>query len=134
MHRRAASTSEPVPCWRSVLLGVLLLGFATSASGAASVQWSVSHQTLNERGNSLSVGDEVQPIRLNGGWSCSIGATSKQLPSYEARETTCSNGDKSFKFSVQCERQRPRDHTQIRFANPQGRPVDFISVSCEFRE
>jgi hypothetical protein len=33
----------------------------------------------------------------------------------KARETTCSNGDKSFKFSVQCERQRPRDDTQIRF-------------------
>jgi hypothetical protein len=82
----------------------------------------------------LRLGDGVQTLPLNGGWVCSVGATSKQLPSYEARETSCSNGDKSFKFSVQCERQRQRDNTQIRFTDPQERLVDFISVGCEFRE
>ena len=130
MPRRGRSAWPPA----HVLLGALLLGSATSAWGDASIHWSVSHQALTERGNSLNVGDTVQPIRLNGGWSCSIGATSKQLPSYEARQTTCSNGDKSFRFSVQCERGRPKDHTQIRFTSPQGQLVDFIEVGCEFRE
>ncbi len=117
-----------------MLVGLVVAVLGVRPAAAANVRWYVVNQALNERGNSLDVGDGVQAVELNGGWSCSIGATSKALPLYEARETTCSNGDKSFKFSVQCEPRRPKDHTQIRFANLQGRAVDFIEVGCEFRE
>ncbi len=98
------------------------------------MHWYVVHQALNERGQSLNIADEVQTVDLNGGWSCSIAATSKYLPLYEARETTCRAVDKSFKFSVQCDSRHPKDHAQIRFPNLQGRLVDFIEVGCEFRE
>lgn len=98
------------------------------------VRWYLVHQALNDQGNSLNLGDGSQDVSLNGGWSCSIGPPSKQMPAYEARKTACENGDKSFEFSVHCERQRPKDHTQIRFKDSEGRPVDFIEVGCERSE
>ena len=104
------------------------------AAAGASVRWHVAHQALDERGQWLNVADNVQTVELRGGWSCSIGPTSKQLPLYESRETMCRAGDKSFRFSVQCESRRPKDHTQIRFASVDGRLLDFIEVSCELRD
>ena len=124
MRRRAAF----------VMVGLVVVAFSSRPAAAGTVRWYVVHQALSERGTSLALGDAVQEVRLNGGWSCVIGATSKALPTYEARETTCSNGDKSFSFSVQCEPGRPNDHAQIRFRNLEKRPVDFVEVGCELRE
>jgi len=114
-----------------VIVGLVTAALGVGQAGGASVRWYVVHQALSQRSQSLKVGDGVQTVDLSGGWSCSVGATSRELPLYEARETTCSNGDKSFKFSVQCESRLAKDHMQIRFTSSDGRMVDFIEVGCE---
>jgi len=116
-----------------MMLAALVAAQANSAR-AASVRWYVTYQSLNEAGNSLNIGDAAQTVSLRGGWSCSIGPTSEQLPVYEARETTCENEAKRFQFSVQCEPYQKTDHTQIRFVDAQNRPIDFIEVGCEWSE
>ena len=109
----------------------------TSASGkeigeeSPIVRWYLVHQALNDHQTSLNIGDEAHTVSLRGGWSCEIGPTSKNLPLYEARQTLCANGKSVFEFSVQCEPDRPKDHTQIRFKEAEGRYIDFIEVGCE---
>ncbi len=98
------------------------------------VRWYLVHQALSEQSNSLNIGDEAQTVSLRGGWSCQIGPTSKNLPLYEARQTLCANGGSVFEFSVQCEPGRPKDHTQIRLKDAEGRFIDFIEVGCELTQ
>jgi hypothetical protein len=70
---------------------------------------------------------------LDGGWSCLIGHTSKRMPTYEMRTTTCRKASDIFEFSVQCDRGRQRDHVQIRFVDSDGTIVDFIEVGCRLQ-
>ena len=100
----------------------------------SAVRWYLVHQALSEQSNSLNIGDEAQTVSLRGGWSCQIGRTSKNLPLYEARQTLCANGGSVFEFSVQCEPGRPKDHTQIRLKDAEGRFIDFIEVGCELTQ
>ncbi len=116
----------------SVSAAFISLVPAASHGEAEYVDWHVSYEELGI--NSLMIGDEPQLVKLNNGWSCSIGKTSKHLPAYEARSTSCKKGDEVFDFSVQCEGNRPKDHVQIRFSNPDSGFTDFINVSCELRD
>lgn len=104
------------------------------ANAAERVEWYAAHKTLNEAGSSLQLNESIQKIDLQGGWSCSVGTTSKQLPAYESRQVTCQSDDKNFGFSVQCEPSRKKDHTQIRFNDFEGKFLDFFEVGCELLE
>lgn len=97
------------------------------------MRWYVVHEELNRRGNTPLIGDEAHRFDLGGGWSCVVGATSKAIPPYEAKQTSCTRGSDAFEFSVQCERNRLKDHTQIRFKDAQGQAVDFLEVGCELK-
>jgi len=113
----------------------LLVLLAAGESGAAGqgqrVRWSAGHDDLNAKGQALTLGDGVHSLELKTGWSCTVGATSKQLPAYEARTTICQKGAEAFQFVVQCERSRPKDHTQIGFLAADRTLGDFVEVSCE---
>jgi hypothetical protein len=104
-----------------------------SAGQEPAIQWFATHAELNEKGRTLALGDSVYVLQLRAGWSCTVGATSKNLPAYEVRTTSCRKGQEAFEFTVQCEPTRPRDHTQIRFPAPRGGFADFIEVACELR-
>ena len=119
----------------AVFIAVSLCAVGGGAHAEArSVRWYLADDGLNEQGNTLNLGDAPQDVSLKGGWSCSIGATSKQMPAYEARTTVCRNAEKSFEFTVQCETLRAKDHVQIRFKDREHRHVDFIEVGCELAE
>ena len=105
-------------------------GNAPTAAQNQRVEWYAVDDQLDAKGQSLSLGDNTHSLNLTAGWVCSVGSTSKQLPSYEARTTVCRKGSESIEFTTQCERSRPEDHTQIRF-RVAGRFQDFIQVSCE---
>ena len=107
---------------------------AGPSAQAPDVSWTVVHEALNAKGQALVLGDSTQAFALGGEWSCTLGPTSKQLPAYEARTTTCRKGANAFEFSVQCGLALPKDHVLIRFSGSPGRFVDFIDVACEFRE
>lgn len=92
-----------------------------------------THKEPSRQGNALSIGDNPQRLEIGGGWVCLVGQTSRELPWYEVPQTTCARGVDAFEFSVQCERNRPRDHTQIRLRDAQGRFVDYIEVGCELK-
>lgn len=111
----------------------LIFCWMTTAAIAQSegVRWYLVNEGLNVPGGSLTLGDNPQMVSLKGGWSCTVGETSKMWPLYEARQTTCQKASDSFEFTVQCERSRPRDHTQIRFRNADRNIVDIIEVGCE---
>jgi hypothetical protein len=81
-----------------------------------------------------TIGDESQDYLLKSGWKCTAEKISKQLPSYEARQMSCRKGSEQFEFSAQCERVRPKDHTQIRFRAIDGKLVDAIMLGCELVE
>ena len=114
---------------------IFLLFFAAGEGGASSqgqrVRWYAGNDELNSKGQSLALGDGTHSFSLKTGWSCTVGATSKQLPAYEARTTICEKSAEAFQFVVQCERSRPRDHTQIGFLTPDRKLGDFIEVGCE---
>ncbi len=113
-----------------ITLAEMLAG-AAAASERPWVRWYAVHGAVAERNQSLDLGDGSHSLLLKGGWSCTVGSASKQLPAYEARTTTCQKGEDFFEFSVQCERQRRKDHTQIRFRHADGSVSDFIEVGCE---
>ena len=115
-------------------LPVLLAALAAPRHQRPSVDWYAVNQELDDAGTSLSLDDSEHVIGLRGGWSCTVRETSKQLPLYEARQVSCRKDEQSFEFSVQCEPNRPKDHTQIRFRDTEGRLLDFIDVGCEYRE
>lgn len=107
---------------------ILVVGLAQAE---AKVSWYAANKAANNAGYSISLSDSIHKIELRGGWLCSVAPTSKQLPSYEAREITCQRGEATFEFSVQCESSRPKDHTQVRFKDSTGKDADFIEVGCE---
>ena len=113
-----------------IALAEMLAGTA-AASERPRVTWYAVYAAMAERNQSLNLGDGSHSLLLRGGWSCTVGSASKQLPAYEARTTTCQKGAETFEFSVQCEGQRRRDHTQIRFRHADGTVSDFIEVGCE---
>lgn len=119
----------------SIAATSLLVLFAVVEGGAGGqgqrVRWYVVDDQLNAKGQSLELGDGVQTFTLNTGWSCTVGPTSKQLPLYEARTTVCQKASEAFQFVVQCERSRPKDHTQIGFLMTDRKLGDFIEVGCE---
>lgn len=107
---------------------ILVVGLAQAEP---KVSWYAANKAANNAGYSISLSDSIHKIELRGGWLCSVAPTSKQLPSYEAREITCQRGEATFEFSVQCESSRPKDHTQVRFKDSTGKDADFIEVGCE---
>lgn len=107
---------------------------ATVAAEGPRVLWYATHGAVADRNQSLKLGDSSHVLLLKSGWACTIGSTSKQMPSYEARTTTCGKGSETFEFSVQCERRRLKDHTQIRFRQSGGNISDFIDVGCELAD
>ena len=129
-RRQVGSRSQPT---HTLALTLVLLSCPVALRAEARVTWSVVNGELDRRGNALLIGDGPQRIELGSGWSCVVGTTSKALPLYEARQTACTKGSEAVEFSVQCEPNRPKDHTQIRFRDPQGRLVDFVEVWCELK-
>lgn len=123
------------PSLTTAILAAFAVGLLPHASSPQEprVQWTATTEDLNVTGQALLLEDSVHVLQLRAGWSCTIGATSKHPPLYEARTTTCRKGEEAFEFTVQCERLRPKDHIQIRFAGPPGKFADFIEVSCELR-
>ncbi len=103
------------------------------------VEWYFLNTEMNEsslleqnKGASLNIDDESHTLNLRNGWSCDVGSASKQLPLYEARRTKCTKDSESIEFSVQCERNRAKDHVQITFRSIE-KGLDFIEVGCELR-
>jgi hypothetical protein len=116
----------------ALFLGAVAARISEVSAQAPRVRWYAVNGDLNEKGQSVNLGDSVHTFALNTGWSCTVGVTSKQLPAYEARTTICEKGAEAFQFVVQCERSRPKDHTQIGFLRTGRRLGDFIEVGCEF--
>lgn len=120
--------------------GLLFLAMVTMLAGEAvaserpKVRWYAVHGAVADRNQSLNLGDGSHSLLLKGGWSCRVGSTSKQMPAYEARTTTCRKGAETFEFSVQCEPRRPKDHAQIRFRHATGTVNDLIEVGCELAD
>ena len=108
-----------------------MLAGEAAASEQPQIRWYAVHGAVADRNQSLNLGDGSHSLLLKGGWSCTVGSTSKQMPAYEARTTTCRKGAETFEFSVQCEPRRPKDHAQIRFRHVTGTVNDFIEVGCE---
>ena len=119
--------------FRFAVTFVVLAPVLVAAQGAAAVDWYLLDISMAETDQSLSLGDGEHEASLRGGWSCSISATSKNLPLYEARQVRCSSKEHIVEFSVQCEPSRPTDHTQLRFRSPNGEEFDFIELSCRYR-
>ena len=115
-------------------LSAVLASLALPLQQRPSVEWHAVNQEMNEEGTALLLDDSEHHISLRGDWSCTVGETSKQLPLYEARVVSCRNEEHMLEFSVQCEPNRRKDHTQIRFRDADGRYVDFIDVGCEYTE
>jgi hypothetical protein len=123
---------------RSKISFSLLLTFAaiscialSSALAESRVEWFISYIALN--GGSLLVADEARTFQLKGDWQCTVSAVSHG-GWYEARQTVCRKGDEQIEFSVQCERQRPEHHTQIRFRDAfTDKMQDYIEVACRTR-
>lgn len=128
-----ASHSTSLGRAKPLVLMMLTAMLAVEALGADRqwVKWYAVHAEIAARNESLSVGDNPHTFVLRAGWSCSVGPTSKQMPAYETRTTTCQKGMEVFEFSVQCEPLRLKDHTQIRFRHPDKGLEDFIEVGCE---
>ncbi len=101
--------------------------FFSASVNAANFKWYAINETRNNDSSESRIDDTAQKIELKGGWFCEVGQTSIN----GSRQTTCQNGDKVIEFSVQCESNRPKDHTQIRFKNIEGKYVDFIEVGCD---
>ncbi len=110
---------------KAILVATCLLIFSASAD-AADFKWYATNEALNNENSKSNIDDAPQKIELKGGWSCEVGPTSIN----NSRQTVCQNGDKAIEFSVQCDSSRPKDHTQVRFKNLDGKYVDFIEVGC----
>lgn len=104
---------------------------ARGSNGALAQQERVRWYAAHEHAPSVNLGAAVQNLSLKGGWSCTVGQSSQQLPSYEARTTICSKGRDALEFTVQCEQSRRKDHTQIRFRSGDRLSGEFIEIGCE---
>jgi hypothetical protein len=109
--------------------GLMLLG-QDAGAGAQRVSWYADKRNPTSRDRPFTLADGARTLDLRHGWSCVIGKTSKKLPSYEERTTSCRKGTERFEFSVQCDYSRRRDHVQIRFGDAAGIIIDFIEVGC----
>lgn len=115
----------------SILIAPALLMTGIAMAGPT-ISWKfASHSGGND---SALLSDDPKKVDLRYGWSCLIGKTSKALPIYEARQTTCQKGDSVFEFSVQCEASRTKDHSQVRLRDDSGKMMDYIEVACELTE
>lgn len=114
----------------TIAVACVLLALATGGGAAGQTQH-VRWYVLNDDGNPKPLSDGPEHLSLSAGWVCRVGETSKQLPSYEARTTICEKGAEAFQCVVQCERLRPKDHTQIGFLTSNRSRAGFIEVGCE---
>lgn len=109
---------------RLVALGALI-AVQLSSAHAGQYRWALSHFALGK--TSILLSEDAYSATLRSGWSCEVGVLSEN-PAYEARTTRCTKQKEEFSFVVQCEANRPRDHTQIMFKS--GGEPDYIDVSC----
>lgn len=65
-------------------------------------------------------------VSLASGWSCEVGDASIN----DSRQTVCIKEKEQVAFSVECDNQKKKDHTQLRFNSPTIK-FDFIEVGCE---
>lgn len=109
-------------------IGACLLACAVVAVGAPGrvVVWYATTKTNLDR--PAMVGDKSYTLSLSNGWECGISETK---PYSEARLVKCAKGEEAFEFTVSCEPNRPEDHTQIRFLDPEGKTLDLIEVLCK---
>ena len=117
-------------CGILVLLAYSFFTGLTSISESSEnpYHWWVANSEMNEKHTSLLIAKAGQNIELRGGWSCHISNSSIN----NARQTSCTKGDEQVEFSVMCDRNRPKDHGQIRFRSPgTNELIDFIEVGCE---
>jgi hypothetical protein len=93
------------------------------------VFWYADYSNPVSRNSVIELRGGSHSIRLNPGWVCDIPVL-KRTRTFEARTTVCRKDTEAFEFTVQCDRNRPNDHVQIRFRNPAGTIADYIEVGC----
>ena len=99
----------------------------TYAVAGEKMRWYASHGSASEQEVSQDLGDRSTLITRSGGWKCSIGSPS----TYNARQSLCEMEKSRFEFTVECDSGRPRDHTQVRFRDSQGKLTGYVEVGWE---
>ena len=90
-------------------------------------EWYAVNQDLNDKNQTLTLGTGSHSVSLKTGDVCTISDVSIN----NARQVVCVHADQSVSFSVQCDSQRPKDHTQLRFRRTGSSTLtDFIEVGC----
>jgi hypothetical protein len=103
----------------------LMLAAASAPCFSGEFHWSLSHFALGKR--ALVLSSQPQSVTLRSGWVCVVAApTGGEL--YQARTTTCVRNGEQFHFAVQCDSNRPSDHTQVGLWSKEQ--PDYIEVSC----
>lgn len=65
------------------------------------------------------------------GWSCSLSAVARTADS-GTRSAVCTKGTERFEFGATCDdKKRPFSRSQLRFQDPAGGALDYISIECD---
>ncbi|GEM_PF-1725900 len=99
----------------------------SSAKGAEPHRWYAAKIKNSAEGTTESIllSEKSKTITLSNAWKCMVGSVNGS----GGRETVCKKHAEEASFSVQCDSNRPNDHTQIRFKS-EG-IYDFIEVGCK---
>jgi hypothetical protein len=103
----------------------------SSAADSSPYEWLVSK--LSGGKAALILSNSPETITLRAGWKCVVGAP-QGVGGFESRSTACQRNGEEFRFVVQCEPDRPNDHTQIQFGNGGESNHDYIEVLCQPRK
>lgn len=123
VYRRGTMRSA----WIYLLTILWFLGAASHGS-TETTRWFASQFKDISAGSTETVllGPEARKFKLANGWECEVGATGLA----NSKQINCIKNREQVSFSVQCDSNRPKDGTQVRFRSANSQ--DFIDVACEF--
>lgn len=109
-----------------------VLLFPVTSLAEPNTRWTLSSNPSSTK--SQPIGEAAERLKLKSEWACTIAKVSYGA-GYQARQTQCKKGQEEIEFSTQCGEKGPKDHTQVRFRDPQTEKLlDFIEVSCVYED